>query len=97
MDNGSGLYFMQIATNVLSKEFVIGFPRDKTSRCPFVPGQKYFLVPLSLCPGTRAGAKILGQTPGRPGSKSLSPKNPQKTGKGCSKAEKDVLKQKNIF
>ena len=33
-----------------------------TSRCPFVPGQKYFLVPLSLCPGTRAGAKLPGQT-----------------------------------
>ena len=28
-----------------------------------VPGQKYFLVLLSLCPETRAGAKIPGQTP----------------------------------
>ena len=31
-------------------------PRD-------VPGQRIFLVPVSLCPGTRTGAKIPGQTP----------------------------------
>ena len=40
--------------------------QDKTvflSRCPIVPGQKSFLVPLSLCPGTTAAAKIPGQTP----------------------------------
>ena len=48
--------------------FVLGFPRDGTnrdgtSRCPFVPGQKMFLVPVSLCPGTRAGANVPGQTP----------------------------------
>ena len=30
----------------------------RTFCCPFVLGQKYFLVPLSLCPGTRAGVKI---------------------------------------
>ena len=30
-----------------------------------VPGQKIFLVPVSLCPGTRAGANV----PGRPGTK----------------------------
>ena len=30
---------------------------------PLSPGQKYFLVLLSLCAGTRAGAKIPGQTP----------------------------------
>ena len=41
----------------------VGFPRDGTSRCPFVPGQKNFLVPVSLCPGTRAGANVPGQTP----------------------------------
>ena len=39
------------------------FPRDGMSRCPFVPGQKFFLVPVSLCPGTRAGANVPGQTP----------------------------------
>ena len=33
------------------------------SRCPFVLGQKSFLFPLSLCPRTRAAAKILRQTP----------------------------------
>ena len=51
--------------------------RDGTSRCPFVPGQKKFPcpvvplsrdkkvlpVPLSLCPGTMAGANVPGQTP----------------------------------
>ena len=30
---------------------------------PFVPGQSIFLVLMSLCPGTRAGAKILRQMP----------------------------------
>ena len=39
------------------------FPRDGTSRCPFVPGQKKILVPVSRCPGTRAGANVPGQTP----------------------------------
>ena len=39
-----------------------GTIRDKTSCCPFVPGQKYFLVPLSLSPGTRTGVKIPGHT-----------------------------------
>ena len=33
------------------------------SCCPFVPGQKKILVPVSLCPGTRAGANVPGQTP----------------------------------
>ena len=33
------------------------------SRCPFVLGQKEILVPVSFCPGTRAGSKIPGQTP----------------------------------
>ena len=33
------------------------------SRCPFVPGQKKFLVPVSLCPETRAGVNVPGQTP----------------------------------
>ena len=36
--------------------FTIGFPRDGTSRCPFVPGQKNFLVPLFLCPGTKTNS-----------------------------------------
>ena len=30
-----------------------GTNRDGTSRCPFVPGQKSFPVPLSLGPGTK--------------------------------------------
>ena len=43
--------------------FILGFPRDGTSRCPFVPGQKTILVLVSLCPGTRAGANVPGQNP----------------------------------
>ena len=42
------------------------------SLCPFVPGQRIFLVPMSLCPGTRAAANV----PGRPGTKCI--KNFQK-------------------
>ena len=47
--------------NLNFNDHKLGFPRDGMSFCPFVPGQKYFLVPLSLCTGTRAGAKIPGQ------------------------------------
>ena len=36
-----------------------GTNRDGTSRCPFVPGQRNFLVSVSLCPGTRAGEKYV--------------------------------------
>ena len=67
--------------------------RDVPGQCG--TGQKYFLVPLSLCPGTRAGAKIPGQTPlsrDVPGQNHF-PKRNQKTGKGRSKTGKDVLKQ----
>ena len=35
---------------------------DGKSRCWFVPGQKKILVPVSLCPGTRGGANVPGQT-----------------------------------
>ena len=61
---------------------IVPLSRDKNislSRCPFVPGQKYFLVPLSLCPGTRAGAKIMGQTTLSldPRTKSFSQKKPK--------------------
>ena len=31
-------------------------------RVSFVTGQKKVLVPVSLCPGTRAGANVPGQT-----------------------------------
>ena len=34
-----------------------------TSRCPFVPGQKKILVPVSRCPGTRKRANVPGQNP----------------------------------
>ena len=53
-------------------QFKLGFPRDGTSRCPFVPGQGHFPcpgVPLSRdkgkskCPGTNSSV------PGRPGTK----------------------------
>jgi hypothetical protein len=48
------------------------------------------LVPVSLCPGTRAAVKIPGQTPMSwdvPGQNHL-PKRTQKTGKGRSKTGK---------
>ena len=46
--------------NFLTPWMLIVFPRNGTNLdVPFVPGHKYFLVMLSLCPGTRA--KIMGQ------------------------------------
>jgi hypothetical protein len=80
--------------------FRVAFPRNGTSRCPFVLGKINFLVPVYLCPGTRAGAKILGQTPlswDVPGQNHFpkrtkkTGKGHSKTGKGYSKTEKDVL------
>ena len=53
----------------------VAFPRDGTSRCPFVPGQGHYLRPIvplsrdkgqSKCPGTNSSV------PGRPGTKSFS-------------------------
>ena len=84
--------------------FGLGFPRDGTSRgtnrdgtssCPFVLGQKKILVPVSLCPGTRAGANVPGQTPLSrpvPGQNNL-PKRTKKQEKDVPKQEKDVPKQ----
>jgi hypothetical protein len=66
--------------------------RDGTSHYPFVPGQKYFFVPLSLFPGTRAGAKILRQTP-LSQDKITFPKKTKKQEKDVLKQEKYVLKQ----
>ena len=52
--------------------YLVGFPQDGTSRCPFVPGQKKNScpgVPLSRdkgrskCPGTNSSV------PARPGTK----------------------------
>ena len=71
------------------------FPRDGTSRCPFVPGQKKILVPVSLCPGTRAGANVPGQSPLSrpvPGQNNL-PKRTKKQEKDVPKQEKDIPKQ----
>ena len=59
-------------------------------------GQKKILVPVSLCPGTRAGANVPGQTPLSrpvPGQNNL-PKRTKKQEKDVPKQEKDVLKQK---
>ena len=47
----------------LDVTLTLGFPWDGTYPCPFVPGQKKILVPVSLCPGTRAGANVPGQNP----------------------------------
>ena len=76
--------------------FQLVFPRDWTSRgtshCPFVPGQKNFLVPVSLYPGTRAGANVPGQTPL---SRDFTfPNEHKRQEKDVLKQEKDVLKQK---
>jgi hypothetical protein len=74
---------------------IVAFPRDGTSRCPFVPGQRNFLVPVSLCPGTRAEANVPGQTPlsrDVPGQNHL-PKKAKKQEKVVVKQEKDVPKQ----
>ena len=51
-------------------------------------------VPLSLCPRTRAGAKILGQTPSQ--DKITFQKKDKKQEKDILKQEKYVLKQKKI-
>jgi hypothetical protein len=70
------------------------------SRCPFVPGKKkYFLVLLFLCPGTRAGAKIPGQTPlsWDVPDKIIFPPKKQKQEKDILKQKKDVLKQIRTF
>ena len=66
-----------------------------------VPGQKHFLVPVSLCPGTRAGANVLGQTPlsrdvlGQnhlPLRSKNRKKDVLKQEKGCFKTEKGCSK-----
>ena len=92
---------------------ISGTHRDWTSRCPFAPGQRNFLVPVSLCPGTRAGANVPGQTPlswdvqgqnhfpkrtKKTGKgRSKTEKRRSKTGKGHSKTGKDGLKQEKMF
>ena len=60
-ENKSLLFWLSVLVKIDCSE--LAFPRDGTSHCPFVPGQRNFLVPVSLCPGTRAGAKIPGQCP----------------------------------
>ena len=61
----------------------LGTNRDGTSRCPFVPGQRNFLVLVSLCPEDKGRSKCPRtnpSVPGRSGTKSPSFKK-QKTGK----------------
>ena len=81
-----------------------GIIRDGTSHCPFVPGQKCFLVPLSLCPGTKKVSLSVPLSRDKITFSKITKKNGKgrsKTGKGRSKTgkvvekqEKDVLKQK---
>ena len=77
--------FSAITKSAESSGSRVGFPRDErpgtnrdgTSRCPFVPGQKNFLVPASLCPGVplsqdKGRSKCPGTNPsvsGRPVTK----------------------------
>jgi hypothetical protein len=70
-----------------------GTNRDGTARCPFVPGQINFLVPVSLCPRTRAGANVPGQTP-LSRDKITFLKNPPEQEKDVLKQEKEVLNRK---
>ena len=65
----------------------VGFPRDGTSRCP---GTKKNLVPVSLCPGTRAGANVPGQTP-LSRDKITFPKEHKKQEKDVPKHENDQI------
>jgi hypothetical protein len=74
----------------------LGFTRYRTSHCLFVLGQKYFLVLLSLCPETRAGAKIPGQNHLPKIHKTKTEKHCSIPGKVNSKTGKDVLKQEII-
>ena len=79
----------------MNNQFELVFPRDGTSRCPFVLGQKKILVPVSLCPGTRAEANVPGQTSlsrDVPGQNHL-PKKAKKQEKVVVKQEKKIPKQ----
>ena len=49
---------------------------------------------MTLCPRTRAGAKILRQTP--PGTKSPSQKNQKKKPRKKGDPKKDVLKHEKV-
>ena len=88
------------------KRMELGFPRDGTSGCPFVPGQKSFPVPLSLCPGTKKFC--LSRCPFVPGQgqeqmsqdKLLCPGTSQDKitfSKETKKQDKDVLRQERAF
>ena len=68
----------------IESEEVLGLGRTACKKSRPVLWQYFELVPLSLCPGTRAGANVPGQTPlsrDVPGHNSF-PKRTQKTGKG---------------
>ena len=83
--------------------YVLAFPRDGrpgtnrdgTSRFPFVPGQRDFLVPVSLCPGKGQEQKSRDKLlcPGTSRDKITFPKEHKKQEKDVLKQEKDVLKQ----
>ena len=86
--------------------FRLGFPRDISwdKKVSLSRDKNKFLVPLSLCPGTRAAAKILGQTPlsrDVPGKNHfLPPQKKPKTGKGRSKTDwlsRPVMSHGNIL
>ena len=66
--------------NLNFNDHKLGFPRDGMSFCPFVPGQKHFLVPLYRDKGRSKNSR--------------TEKKRSKTGKGRSKTEEVVLKQK---
>ena len=49
-------------------DYLLGFPRDGTSRCPFVPGQKIF---LSQCPFVPGQNPLSRDVPGQNGLKNF--------------------------
>ena len=72
-----------------------GTNRDGMSRCPFVPGQRNFLVPVSLFPGQGQEQKSRDKLfcPGTSRDKITFLKKPKKQEKVVVKQEKDIPKQ----
>ena len=84
----------------ISHDHLVSFQHSGTWKWKFQPSRhlstrvsKGWDVPLSLCPGTRAGAKIPGQNHLPKKKTPKTGKGHSKTRKGRSKTGKDVLKQ----
>ena len=74
-------HFLNPIHKQVSAMSILAFPRDGTSRCPFVPGQRHFpcpAVPLSQDKGRSKCPRTNSSVPARPGTKRF--KNFQKKG-----------------